>query len=146
MLDKNITFKLTKTEWSIHMDRLSLSDCLVDVYEDWEEFKSQPDPEQAIFETTQKAIGEVFDEHKDGSCTVKINLDDKWHVEMFHESIDGSTYPAHLEDELDTHCYPDDVEAIQKQKEAKATIRHMKNINKKLDALGCREIQSRWPF
>jgi len=143
---KSVTFKLTKTEWSIHEDRLSLADHFVEVYEGFEEFISHPDPALAIMETTQKAMNEVFDVHKNGSCTVTINLDDKWHIEMFHESIDGSTYPTHINDELDIHCYHDDLECIKGQKACRATIQHMRNINKKLDALGCREITSRWPF
>ena len=142
----NITFKLTKTEWSIHEDRLSLADHFVELYEGFEEFISHPDPEQAILETTQKAMNEVFDVHENGSCTVTINLNDKWHIEMFHESIDGSTYPHHINDELDTHCYPDDLEGIKRQKACRATIQHMRNINKKLNALGCKEITSRWPY
>jgi len=143
---KSVTFKLTKTEYFIHEDRLSLADSFVEVYEGFEEFISHPDPALAIMETTQKAMNEVFDVHKNGSCTVTINLDDKWHIEMFHESIDGSTYPTHINDELDTYCYHDDLECIKGQKACRATIQHMRNINKKLDALGCREITSRWPF
>ena len=34
MLEKDlITFKLTKTEWFLHHDRIQLSDCLEDVFE-----------------------------------------------------------------------------------------------------------------
>lgn len=142
----NVTFKLTKTEWSIHEDRLSLADHFVEVYEGFEEFISHPDPALAIEETTQKAMSEVFEVNENGSCTVTIDLNDKWHIEMLHESIDGSTYPTHINDELDTHCHPDDLECIKGQKACRATIQHMRNINKKLDALGCKEITSRWPY
>lgn len=133
-----ITFHLTKGEWPLIEDRLTLDDCLQDAFENDEEFASLPDPREAVFKTMQKAFKEVFDVHKNGSCTVTINTEDRWHVEIFNESIEGSTVACNMKDNLDDYLNEENV------KNAKSMQRHLRNIDKKLDALNCKQLHARW--
>ena len=134
MLEKDlITFKLTKTEWFLHHDRIQLSDCLEDVFETW--FQYEDDPREAVTNLFSKVQDACYKEHKDGSCTVTLNLNNRWDLELWNESIDGNAMVCGWISDIKSG-YVD----------RKSLLTHCRNINKKLDAVDPhgRYLWARW--
>ena len=134
MLEKDlITFKLTKTEWFLHHDRIQLSDCLEDVFESW--FQYEDDPREAVTNLFSKVQDACYKEHKDGSCTVTLNLNNRWDLELWNESIDGNAMVCSWISEA-KNGYID----------SKSILTHCRNVNKKLDSIDPhgRYLWARW--
>ena len=124
-----VTFHLTKDEFFLCEDYLQLmGDC--NPYE--EEYS-----DEEVGEIASKVMREIFLVHKNGSCTVTIDTTDKYQCEFFNLSISCSSLSGNLYDDLRSG---DEI----KVKNAKSLRRLFKSIDKKLDALNCKQLHARW--
>ena len=131
-----ITFKLTKNEWSLHYDRIQLLpdlDCIEELFEDWVQYKKEP--RKSIREMILKVQDSCYNEHKNGSCTVTLNLKNKFELELWNETIDGNSM---------VQGWISDVKSG--YDDFKLLLTHCRNINKKLNSIdpNCQNLWARW--
>ena len=165
-----LTFHLTKGEWDCYGDRIRQIDCLVGLYE---EFYSEADWENFGQEKTEKFIRKLILEifYAKGvlpdnqeyilmsgystEVTVTFDPENKDHVEILNEAIEGSVVESNMRSNLIPYkkLHPNspshyfdyfDEDEQENIKRGKSIQRHLRNINKKLNALNCDKLHARW--